>query len=114
MITIQKYGKHENILIAEFGFGDIHFVGGSELEGGISSHLVFLNENDLSPEDRPLKPDTLKEKYKVTNNIPVKFVMIFRNSKSITALIHSLIEIQEQIQEEETTPNVSGWTIKKT
>ena len=98
MIKTLNYGKHENVLIAGFGKGDIGFIGGSKEEGGIGNQLVFYNQKEAGFENW----DVAKQgQFKNTDELPVKFVMVFDNSKSITFLIHSLIEIQEQIQDEE-------------
>ena len=96
MIKNQQCGKHENTPIAEFGTGDIGFISGSKEENGVTNHLIFFNQNEAGFANW----DVVKQgQFKNTDELPVKFVMVFNNPKSITFLIHSLIEIQENLYE---------------
>lgn len=95
MIKRENFGKHEDVLFAHFGSGDITFIKSMEDDSGKCCSLIFMNHekrkigevsNDfvgLSSDDIP-KPE---------------FVFTFTKPESIAALIHSLIEIQKDLFE---------------
>ncbi len=98
MIKLLDYGKHKDTLIAEFGIGDIGFINGSRKEGeDVGNELIFFNQNEAGFKNW----DVAKQgQFKNSDELPVKFVMVFSNPKSISFLIHSLIEIQEKLLSE--------------
>lgn len=95
MITKQKYGVHKDVLISEFGTGDIGFIGAQHPDYPDTQHLIFYNQKEAGFENWDTAEQT---DFKNSDELPVKFVMTFNNPKSITFLIHSLIEIQEKLQ----------------
>lgn len=92
MIKTQNYGKHPNVLIAEFGKGDVRLAKGRPVGEDIENHLIFYNQTpprkigEVSNDDAGLSTD---------DSEAPSLVMVFENPQSITALIHSLIELQK-------------------
>lgn len=93
MITTTTFGKHKNVLIAEFGKGDISFAGSRMEDEEFNSMLVFQNSNpheigSINSDDSGKTTDELEE---------IPLIMIFNKAESITALIHSLADLQKQL-----------------
>lgn len=94
MITRENFGKHENVLIMEFGTGDISFVKARRAEDEKETMLIFRNQDP--PREIGETDDRLAGK--TTDEIEgVQCVMVFKKPESITALIHSLIELQKEV-----------------
>lgn len=93
MINIKNFGKHENILFAEFGYGDIKFTKARNVEDECETMLMFYNQ-----EPHPIGEEDGEWVGKTSDEIIApSFVMSFTNPESVTALIHSLIELQKQL-----------------
>lgn len=92
-IRDMKFGKHENVKWLEFGTGDIMFSPGKETIDGKSCLLMFTQAEpgEIAREIPSVKGKSSDE----LDNIKVVFK--FTNPKSISALIHSLIELQEEM-----------------
>lgn len=93
MITVRNFGKHENVVIAEFGYGDIKITKARDSEDAYESMLLFYNQ---SP--HPIGEEDNEFKGKTTDELaPPSLVMHFSNPESIGAVIHSLIELQKEL-----------------
>ena len=93
MIKNKQFGKHENVLFAEFGNGDILIAKARDVDSKHESMLMFYNQSkheigEESNEFLGRSSDELE---------PPEFVMSFSNPESITAVIHSLIELQKEV-----------------
>jgi hypothetical protein len=88
-----KFGKHENVKWLEFGTGDIMFSPGKENIDSKDCLLMFsqAEAGEIAREIPSIKGKSSDE----LDNIKVVFK--FTDPKSITALIHSLIELQEEM-----------------
>ena len=92
-IQDMKFGKHENVKWLEFGTGDIMFSPGKE---NIESKDCLLMFSQAEPGE--IAREIPSAKGKSTEEIDnIKVVFKFTNPKSISALIHSLIELQEEM-----------------
>lgn len=92
-ILTTKLGVHENVTMLEFGTGDIMFATGKEDPEKKSNMLLFW-------QDQPGEIARTDNKYKGKSTDEtdyLKMVFKFTNPKSITSLIHSLIELQEEM-----------------
>lgn len=93
-IITSDFGAHKDVLFLEFVDGDIMFTrstmdGDKHQSGLIFSHMEEPHEigaetNDYADKSSDALPN-------------VKIVMRFSKPESITALIHSLVEIQKEI-----------------
>lgn len=83
-------GKHENILSVEFGTGDVMF-SRTILSTGFT--LIFT-ENKT-----PAKIGEISNEFagKNTDDMPIKLALSFKKPEAITALIHSLVELQKDM-----------------
>lgn len=88
-----EYGKHSNVLELQFGTGDINFVKGREDGFEFENVLIFREDNSGE-----IGRESDRWKGKSSDELPdVKMVMRFTKPESITALIHSLIELQKGV-----------------
>ena len=93
MILKQKLGKHEDVLFAIFGTGDIQMVKGCRNKEGHPNMLMFYNQ-----EPHEIGEENTDVVNKTTDELGVpEFIMEFNRPESITALIHSLIELQKEV-----------------
>lgn len=93
MVSPKKLGRHENVLIAEFGYGDIKITKARDSEDAYESMLLFYNQypHPIGEEDNEFEGKTTDEL------APPSLVMHFSNPESIGAVIHSLIELQKEL-----------------
>lgn len=95
MITKQNYGAHADVLIAEFGHGDITFAKATYPDDQHATHLLFMNH-----EKRKIGEVSNEWEGKTSDEVPrPDVVFVFKNPESITALIHSLAELQKEVFE---------------
>lgn len=90
-ISKVNYGSHGNVLLLEFGTGDIMFTKGEQASGEMD--LIFT-------QDIPHEIGAEAEDYlgKSSDEIPnIHLVMRFTRPESISALIHSLVEQQKAL-----------------
>jgi len=98
MIKKQNLGIHKDVLFATFGTGDISFSRGRFEDNKNHTLLVFRNNaeprkiGDVCDEDKGKSTDELEKP---------EFVFEFSKPESITALIHSLVELQKNIFDNE-------------
>lgn len=93
MITEKDYGKHEQILTAEFGKGTI-MIAKAKIDGNEHETALFL----YNQEPHEIGETSEENKGKTTDELErPKFVLTFQNAKSITALVHSLVELQKEV-----------------
>lgn len=92
-ISKTQYGVHPDVLYFEFGLGDI-----------MLTRAVLQNEEHESififsqAEVHEIGAETDEHKGKVSDDLPnVQAVFRFKKPESITALIHSLVEIQKEV-----------------
>jgi hypothetical protein len=87
-----KFGEHSNVLHLEFGTGDITFTRAREKEENSESLMIFHQNN----EGHKVGEESSRFVGKSSDEIPdIKLVMKFKRVESITALVHSLLELQE-------------------
>jgi hypothetical protein len=88
-----KFGKHEDVLFAEFGTGDIKMTKGRYNDETHESLLMFSTEDGHKIGDT-----TDADVGKFSDDLPAPdFVLSFKKPESLTALIHSLIELQKEL-----------------
>jgi hypothetical protein len=93
-IITQDYSAHKDVVFMEFGTGDIMFTKGRPEGSECDDRLLFSNQNP----PRQIGDETSEHVGKSSDDLDnVKVVMIFNKPESITALIHSLIELQKSI-----------------
>lgn len=90
MIQKIKLANTEDVLLVKFGTGDVMF-------HGIKFALGFCHH-----EPRPIGSQTQEYNGKTTDElkelgIPVRVVFEFTKPESISALIHSLVELQKRM-----------------
>lgn len=93
-IKTMQFGKHENVLWLEFGTGDIEFTKSREADEEFES-LMFFKQHDV-----PHEIGEESDYYigKTTDEVDgIKMVLKFKKPESITALVHSLTELQKQV-----------------
>lgn len=101
MIIEKDYGKHEQIPTAEFGKGTI-MMAKAKIDGNENETAIFLYNQEPSEIGRVSE----EHKGKTTDELGrPKFVLTFQNAKSITALIHSLVELQKEVFKHEDCVN---------
>jgi hypothetical protein len=94
-ITKENYGVHQDATIITFGTGDIMMTKAQEA-GKVAENILCFSEvpghqiGEVSYEFKDKDVNTLP-------NLPV--IMRFDKPESITALIHSLIELQKTVFE---------------
>ena len=95
MIQNKNFGKHENVLFAEFGNGDIKITKARSESDEHETMLIFYNQppHKIGEEDNEFTGKSSDEL-----EAPA-FVMSFSKPQSITALIHSLVELQKSVFE---------------
>lgn len=95
MIQNKHFGKHQNVLFAEFGNGDIKITKARSENDEHETMIMFYNQtpHGIGEEDNEFKG-------KSSNELEAPaFVMTFSKPQSITALIHSLVELQKSVFE---------------
>ena len=92
MIQIKYFGKHGNVLFAEFGKGDIKITKARNESDKHNTLLMF--HNNKTPHKIGEEDNEFTGKSSDELDAP-GFVMSFSKPESITALIHSLIELQK-------------------
>jgi hypothetical protein len=93
MIEKKQFGNHENVLVAEFGTGDIKITKAAYQSDKYETMLAFYNQ---SPRGIGEEDDEFKGKLTDELEAP-SLVMTFSKPESITALIHSLVELQKSV-----------------
>jgi hypothetical protein len=94
MIHNGSLGKHQNILFATFGAGDISFARARYEEETHNRLLIFKTQDpprkigEVSSDDAGKNSDDLT---------PPQIVFEFTKPESITALVHSLLELQKDL-----------------
>ena len=102
MITEKDYGKHEQVPTAEFGKGTI-MIAKAKVDGNQYETAIFLYNQEPSE----IGGVSEEHKGKTTDELDrPKFVLTFQNAKSITALVHSLIELQKQVFKHEDSEKI--------
>lgn len=105
MIKNENFGIHKNVVIAEFGTGDIKMTK-SHFEGDkFQTILAFHNQTParkIGEVDSEWNGKTMDEVDRP------EIVMIFKKPESITALIHSLCELQKEVFDYEKHQNNSA------
>lgn len=94
-ITKSNYGKHEDVAIITFGTGDILMTKAQE-PGKVADNILCFSEcpgHEIGEVSHDFKDKNVDELPKVS------VVMRFDKPESITALIHSLIELQKSVFE---------------
>lgn len=98
-IKIDNYGKHQNVAIITFGTGDILMTKAQEI-GKAADNILCFSEcpgheiGEVSNEFENKDTDTLPS---------IAVIMRFDKPESITALIHSLVELQKSVFENQST-----------
>lgn len=93
MIHIKTFGVHGNVLFAEFGNGDIKIVKSRNVDEEHETMLMFYNQ-----EPRSIGEEDDEWKGKISDELPPpSLVMSFSKPESINTLIHSLVELQNQV-----------------
>ena len=93
-IKTVQFGVHKDVTHATFGSGDIMMTAASDQPGGSENMLVF-SLFDIPRKIGEVEPGWLG---KPTDEIPnVKIVFQFTDTHSITALVQSLLEVQDQM-----------------
>lgn len=101
MIDIAKFGKHVNVLWAQFGTGDISFTKAALDHEEHQSILMFHN----NPSPKKIGGTSNEWDGKSSNDLPKpEFVLAFSKKESIEAVIHSLQEIADQWPSSDITP----------
>ena len=96
MITKKSLGKHQDVLTAEFGTGAISFSRARHMDEKHETMLIFHNNT----EQRNIGEVCNKDSGKTTDELSApEFVLRFTKPESITALIHSLVELQKEVFE---------------
>ncbi len=94
MIHKKQLGKHEEVLFADFGYGDIRITKARGQDETHESMLIFYNQAPL----KEIGSVDSEDSGKTTDEMDCPgFVMSFSNPQSITAIIHSLAELQKQL-----------------
>jgi len=92
-IVNDSYGRHQNVSIVTFGTGDIYMTKCREVD--------FENDNLLCFSEiagfQVGQESNLYEGESIDRLPNLKVIFRFENPKSITALIHSLVELQENV-----------------
>jgi hypothetical protein len=94
-ITSENYGSHEGVAIITFGTGDILMTKAQE-SGKIADNILCFSESpghEIGEVSNDFKDKNINELPKVA------VVMRFDKPESITALIHSLAELQKTVFE---------------
>jgi hypothetical protein len=92
-ITKQDYSAHKDVVFMTFGAGDIMFTRARQEDMSEDNMLLFSNQ---SPHEIGSESDEYTGK--TSDDIPdVKVVIVFNKPESITALIHSLVELQKSV-----------------
>lgn len=95
MITKTDWSKHKEVPTAFFGTGDIKF-SKAKLNAESRENILFFY-NDV-PKEIGVVSD--EDSGKTTDELPrPEIAFVFTNPRSITALIHSLIELQKEVFE---------------
>ena len=94
-ITKENYGVHQDVTIVAFGKGDILMTKAQE-SGKIADNILCFSEcpgHEIGEVSHDFKDKNVDELPKVD------VIMRFDKPESITALIHSLIELQKTVFE---------------
>lgn len=92
-IQKENFGVHEDVTFLRFGSGDILFTRARNIENKYETMLLFSSQ-----EPRSIGDTTDDYKGLSSDEIPsVKVVMSFTDPRSISALIHSLVELQKEV-----------------
>lgn len=102
MIHTIKLGQIENVLSVEFGTGDVMF-------HGITSQEYKYGMAFCQMPPREIGATTKEFDGMTTDEIPspTKLIMSFTHPASVTALIHSLIELQKRMFDESSKDKVA-------
>jgi hypothetical protein len=92
-IINESYGRHENVSIVTFGAGDIYMTKAKEHDREYEHLLCFseIQGYNVGDESNIYTGESLDK----LPNLSVMFR--FENPESITALIHSLVELQQNV-----------------
>lgn len=93
MIKFKHFGEHENVLTAEFGYGDIGLSKAIMPAAQFATMLVLHNQPPRPIGDIAEWPNPTG-----MNDIHGPLIVLeFNDPRSITALIHSLTELQKDV-----------------
>lgn len=99
MIQTKNFGQHKDVLTAEFGDGNICFTKAFfplEDKKGQSFNRLLLFSNNKTP--RKIGEVSNEDQGKGSDEMErPEFIFEFKNPESITALVHSLIELQKDL-----------------
>lgn len=94
-ITKENYGAHQDVTIVTFGKGDILMTKAQE-SGKVADNILCFSECP----GHEIGEVSYDFKDKDVNELPkVEVIMRFDRPESITALIHSLVELQKSVFE---------------
>lgn len=89
-----QFGKHSDVLFVEFGTGDIEFTKSRE-ESEDRDSILFFRQHAIPHKIGETSGEHIG---KTTDEIEgIQLVFKFKKHESITALIHSLVELQENM-----------------
>lgn len=94
MIQTKNFGKHENVVVATFGTGDIRMTPARWVDENHESLLLFYNDS------KPRKIGEVSDEWSGKSSDELEkpeLVLQFNKPESITALIHSLVELQKEL-----------------
>lgn len=91
IIKNAEYGNTKNVVIAEFGKGDVHMIGSEGDENG-GVHLAFKTTKEPQPIN--VIVDTNVSSY---DEFQPEIVFIFNKSESIDSLISMLQECKKEM-----------------
>lgn len=97
MITLKNFGIHKDVPFATFGSGDIAFSRAKLNDKSMHTLLIFSNNQtprkigEVSNDDLGKSTDELEKP---------QIVFEFTKPESITALVHSLLELQKNLFDE--------------
>lgn len=96
-----KIGIHEDVLMASFGTGNISFTRGRFEDKKSNTCLFFYNQD----EPRKIGEVSNDDAGKSTDELPKPEICFeFSKPESITALVHSLLELQKDLFDAQDRP----------
>lgn len=93
-IRTTQFGKHKDVLLVEFGTGDIEFTKSREQDEKYES-IMFFRQHETPHE---IGEESNYYIGKTTDEVDdIRLVFKFKKAESVIALIQSLIELQQQV-----------------
>lgn len=90
-----NYGKHPNVKVLQFGEGDIMFSRGVDVHNNESHESLIIFS---VTEPRKIGEETHAFAGKPSDELPnIEVIFKFTKPESIAVLIHTLVEIQQQL-----------------